>query len=115
MTALRTDPSRPLRRGALSAAPALVLAFGCVCDPPPPPVPDAGPGEQCAVDGLYNADTAATLELGEEQQGHLCPALDADFYRFTVAEAGSVVRVHVWMDTHFIFVELGVFFDARIR
>lgn len=98
---------RALRRASLASASSFVLAFACVCEPPPPPLPDAGPGEQCQVDLLYNADTAAPLSLGETQDGLLCPALDADFYRFTVPSAGSVVRVHLWMDTHLTPVEPG--------
>lgn len=98
---------RAWRIASLATVASFVLAFACTCEPPPPGVPDGGPGEQCEVDLLYNADTAAEIALGEQQDGVLCPALDADYYRFTVASAGSVVKVHLWMDTHLTPVEPG--------
>lgn len=95
------------RVGPLLALSGLVAFGACICEPPPSPPPDAGPGNRCAVDLLYNADTAETVTLGAQVDGLLCPALDADWYRFSVAAPGSVVRVHLWMDTHLTPVEPG--------
>jgi hypothetical protein len=81
-----------------------LIATGC---PPedPPPGNDAGPGDVCETDLLYDAEHTQAVSLGEEVSGYLCPAFDEDWYAFDVDSAGSVVTVHMWMDTQLTNVE----------
>jgi hypothetical protein len=71
---------------------------GALCTPP---VEDAGPNNntECEVDLLFSASTAQPIVLGDTIDGLLCPARDTDWYRFDVASPGSIIVVHLWMDT----------------
>jgi hypothetical protein len=113
MELLMSNVTHPIRthstRARLTTTSLLLLALplgGALCTPP---VDDAGPdnNSDCEVDLLFSAATAEEITLGETANGVLCPARDTDWFRFDVANPGSIIVVHLWMDTALTPVEPG--------
>ncbi len=81
--------------GAFAVLPALL----CACPPPeqePPPPPP--PPDECELDLNFDATGAEALTDGAGS-GVLCPAFDQDFFAFDVEDPGTIVTVHLSMDT----------------
>jgi|GEM_PF-1290766 len=90
----------PFRAASLLVASGLALTLAVGCEEGAPPDPEPEPeGPACETDLNYDADTAEDITLGEAKTGYLCPARDADLYRFVVGSDGSVVQVTLSLGT----------------
>jgi len=85
---------------------AFALAAGLGCSKSPEgdgdtgaPRPDGREGPRCEFDEIGEAGEAASLEVGEQKNGHICPIQDEDWYAFSLSEARRIVDVSVGFST----------------
>lgn len=109
-------PVRSLAVSVLASAvfvPLFVVAGACQ-DSGQEPDPTPEPEDTCEVDLVFDADSALPLEVGAEATGVLCPARDADWYRFSVEGTNKIARITLSMDTAITAVEPGYsLFDGQ--